>query len=75
MSIIQTSGYTDFKTVASVKHYKDIFYYDSGAGLFVIYAVSDDGFTINSGNLTTQPGSFTTDFPTAIALTTTLSLA
>jgi len=74
-NITTNGGYSDFKLVAAVSH-KDIFYVNSSGGpLFVIYAITDNGFVIESSNLMTQPASFLTDFPNAIALSSTLGLS
>lgn len=75
--IIQTNGYADFKTVVgALGAIRSVFYFDSGGGLFVIYALVEDGENVvNSGNLATQPATFSADFPAAIALTSTLTLS
>lgn len=75
--IITTSGYTDFLNVVSgLGSVRKVFYLNNGSSLFIIYAVVADGrVMIDSSNLATQPSTFASDFPTAVALNNTLTLA
>jgi hypothetical protein len=77
--IIQTnSGYVDFQSVVgALGAIRSIFYFTNGSGgIFVAYAITEDGKNIvTSGNITTQPATFSGDFPAAIALTGLLALS
>lgn len=77
MMIIQVTGYADFTSVVgSLSGIRSIFYKTNGSSIFIIYAVVADGqITVNSGNLITEPGSFATDFPAAVSLTTTITVS
>jgi hypothetical protein len=75
MSNITTNVYSDFKELVKKKHFRDIFFFDNGAGAFIAYAITDDGFIFSTGNINTQPVSFVTDFPNATQLAGSLSLS
>lgn len=68
--MISTTGYPDFLLVQNElgTNKSPVFYRDNGLGTqFVIIGVLPGGVALYSGNLSTAPGSFATDFPNAIA--------
>jgi hypothetical protein len=67
--LLQPASYSDFLVLHSElgSSKTSIFYFDNGSTSFVIWAIlPGKTIAIYSGNLVTQPGSFTTDFPQAI---------
>jgi hypothetical protein len=76
--IIQThGGYTDFLNVVNdLGRRKSIFYLTNGSTFFVIYAIPEGrDIVITSGNIMTQPTTFTTDFTSPIQLSSVLGLS
>lgn len=69
--VVLPGNYADFLTVVdTLGAERAVMYRDNGLGTFFeAYAFAVDGRTcVKSGNLNTPPGSFSTDFPNAIAL-------
>jgi hypothetical protein len=77
MIIQSNGGYTDFLNIVNdFGRRRSVFYLSTVAGLFVIYVVPDGrDVVITSGNLGAQPSTFTTDFPSSIQLSSTLTLS
>jgi hypothetical protein len=77
--MLRPNNYADFVTVVKeLSNKRDVFYFSavSGASLFFVVHAIPEGrdFVITTGNLGTEPSSFSTDFPTAVRLTTLLSV-
>jgi hypothetical protein len=65
-----TTNYTDFKNIAAQFTSGKVLFFN-GTGSFKIYGMAS-GFPVLVCSLNTQPGTFATDFPAAVSLSTNL---
>lgn len=68
---IDTNNYADFlTTVKSISALDVVFFYDNTPSAFRLYAIAGGRRIVCQAiGLTSEPGSFSTDFPDAIELT------
>lgn len=72
--IVNAQNYADFKLVANGLGLSATVFYRSGVGVFQIYAIINAtcGVVVSLGS---QPGSFTTDYPSAVSVSADLNLS
>lgn len=76
--LLQPGDYADFLLIHDEigSNKSSVFYRTDNSTFFFIWLVSrSENIAMFSGNLVTQPGSFSSDFPNAIQITNSLSLS